>query len=127
MKLNLTCWWYNNSLAGFSIRFYVAGKSFGKGGEGKNLRRRRNLAPVSEKFWNLGLLECIFSILEQKLECLNRTQTSLNFVCFLLLFSDNIQRKVGGKLREIASEFLQPPALIENPGWGKIASLPITT
>ena len=28
---------------------------------------------VLEKFWNLGLLECISSILEQKLECLNRT------------------------------------------------------
>ena len=33
---------------------------------------------ILEKLWNLGLLECISSILEQKLECLNGTQTSLN-------------------------------------------------
>ena len=32
-----------------------------------------------EKFWDLGLLVCISSILERKLECLNRTQTSLIF------------------------------------------------
>ena len=36
-----------------------------------------------EKFWNLGLLECISSILEPKLEYLNRTLTSLNFDVFL--------------------------------------------
>ena len=32
-----------------------------------------------EKFWDLVLLVCISSILERKLECLNRTQTSLIF------------------------------------------------
>ena len=101
LRLNLTCWWYNYSLAGFSITFLVGGKSFGKGGEGKNVKRRHNLAPVSGKYWNLGHLECIFSILEQKLECLNRTQTSLNFGFFLfgdstwILYLNwgNIQRK----------------------------------
>ena len=42
------------------------------------------------------------SILEQKLECLNRTQTSLNFG----FLRSNFQRKVAE----------MPPALIENPG-----------
>ena len=60
-------------------------------------RRRENLVPQAqparakstsykegigacplETFCNLGLLDCISRILEQKLECLNRTQTSLN-------------------------------------------------
>ena len=36
-----------------------------------------------ENFQNLGLLEYISSILEQKLEFLNRTQTSLNFGFFI--------------------------------------------
>ena len=31
-----------------------------------------------ETFCNLGLLDCISRTVEQKLECLNRTQTSLN-------------------------------------------------
>ena len=44
-----------------------------------------------EKFENLSLLECISSILEQKLECVNRTQTSLNFG----FLGSNFQRKVG--------------------------------
>ena len=53
---------------------------------------RKKLTPVSravqvhalpEKFWNLDLLEYISSILEQKLEFLNRTQTSLNFGFFI--------------------------------------------
>ena len=35
------------------------------------------------QFSNLGLLPCISSILKQKLEFLNRTQTSLN-LAFLL-------------------------------------------
>ena len=39
--------------------------------------------PPLENFWNLDLLEYIFSILEQKLEFLNRTQTSLNFGFFI--------------------------------------------
>ena len=48
----------------------------------------------SASYWGLGLglLKCIFSILKQKLECLNRTQT-LNFG-FLVFF---FQRKVGGE------------------------------
>ena len=41
---------------------------FTKGGPG---------ACPSEKFWDLGLLKYISSIVERKLECLNRTQTSL--------------------------------------------------
>ena len=36
-----------------------------------------------ETFCNLGLLDCISRILEQKLECLNRPQTSLNNFGFL--------------------------------------------
>ena len=36
-----------------------------------------------ENLWDLGLLEYISSILEQKLEFLNRTQTSLNFGFFI--------------------------------------------
>ena len=46
-------------------------------------------AQVLEKLWNLGLLEilCFYSILEQKFEFLNRTQTSLN--CLAFLFSDS--------------------------------------
>ena len=48
------------------------------GGEGQNLRQRCNLqVRVYRK-----LLECISSILEQKLDCLNRTQTSLKFGFF---------------------------------------------
>ena len=47
-----------------------------------------------QKFWNQGLLKWISSILEQKLECLKRTQTSLNFSFFV----GNFQRKVGGEL-----------------------------
>ena len=61
--------------------------------------RWKKLAPVSravqgltpppppptplENFWNLGLLQYISSILEQELEFLNRTQTSLNFGFFI--------------------------------------------
>ena len=39
-------------------------------------------APL-ENFWNLGLSQYISSILEQELEFLNRTQTSLNFGFFI--------------------------------------------
>ena len=46
-----------------------------------------------EKFLNLGLLECISSFLKQKLECLNRTQKSLNFD----FLEGNFQRKVGSE------------------------------
>ena len=51
-------------------------------------QKRKKLAPQawlgsaeSESYCGLGLglLKCIFSILKQKLECLNRTQTLLNF------------------------------------------------
>ena len=72
----------------------------------KNLHHRGNLqvlkVQVTSGVWghgpwqkclNLGLLECISGTLEQKLECLNRTQTSLNFgFC-----GGHFQRKVGGK------------------------------
>ena len=48
------------------------------GGEGQNSRQRCNLrVRVYGK-----LLECISSILEQKLDCLNRTQTSLKLAFF---------------------------------------------
>ena len=40
------------------------------------LGRIRLEACLLEKFWNLGLLECISSIPEQKLECFNGRQTS---------------------------------------------------
>ena len=40
--------------------------------------------PPLENLWNLGILEYISSILDQKLEFLNRTQTSLNFDFFFL-------------------------------------------
>ena len=67
----------------------MGGKSLGVGGEGKNMRVTRGL---QEKFINLGLSECISSFLEQKLECLNRTQEkSLNFD----FLEGNFQRKVG--------------------------------
>ena len=46
-----------------------------------------------QKFWNLDLFKWISSILKQKLECLKRTQTSLNFS----LFVSNFQSKVGGE------------------------------
>ena len=58
----------------------------------QQLWSRKKLTPVSravqvhalpENFWNLDLLEYISSILEQKLEFLNRTQTSLNFGFFI--------------------------------------------
>ena len=39
--------------------------------------------PSLENFFNLGLLDYISSILEQKIEFLNRTQTSLNFGFFI--------------------------------------------
>ena len=39
--------------------------------------------PPPENLWNLGVLEYISRILEQKLELLNRTQTSLNFGFFI--------------------------------------------
>ena len=39
-----------------------------------------------EKCSDLGLLECISSILKQKLECLNRTQTSLIFGFWGVIF-----------------------------------------
>ena len=48
-------------------------QSFGVGGEGKNVRQRHGFL---ENVWNLGILECISSIQEQILECLNGTQTS---------------------------------------------------
>ena len=63
---------------------------------------------VLEKFWNLGLLQCISTIQEQKLGCLNRT---LNFA----FFGGNFKRKAGGEFMWIASKFCQPLALIENP------------
>ena len=50
-----------------------------------------------ESFCNLGLLDCISRILEQKLECLNRTQTSLNNFGFFGSFFFS-QRIVGGGL-----------------------------
>ena len=55
-------------------------------------QRLKKVTPVSraaqahslpENFWNLDLLEYISSILEQNLELLNRTQTSLNFGFFI--------------------------------------------
>ena len=45
-------------------------------------RKEKLMAKVQvseKKNCNLGLLQCISSILEQKLECLDRKQTSLNF------------------------------------------------
>ena len=57
-----------------------------------------------KNFENLGLLECMSSILEQKSECLNRTQT-LNFVFFIQEASSC----------EMPTKFCRPPALIENP------------
>ena len=65
----------------------------------------------------------IFSSLKQKLECLNRTQTLLNFGFFFSASVHEYSFKTGviskGKWVasscEIASEFRQPPAHIENP------------
>ena len=75
------------------------------------------MAPVSEKILKSGSLRMHFSILEQKLEWLNRTQTSLNFVFFFYsVTAHEYPKESGSKLREIAGEFRQPPALIENPG-----------
>ena len=42
----------------------------------------------------MGILECISNILEQKLECLNRTQISSNYFGF---FGSYFQRKEGGE------------------------------
>ena len=46
--------------------------------------------PVSSDKWKVPF-QCISSILEQKLEYLNKTQLSIKF-CFL---GNNYQRKVG--------------------------------
>ena len=64
-------WW-------FSIRFWVGGRSFGDGGERKQ-NSRQSCKFLKKYNWNLGLLQCISSILEQKLECLDRKKTLLNF------------------------------------------------
>ena len=68
------CYECSHWLSGFSVRFEGGGKTFGVG------RGRKCLHLFVGCFWNLGLLEYIFSILEQNLEVLNRTQTLLNFV-----------------------------------------------
>ena len=93
-------------LSRVSIRFCLGGKSFGVGGEWKKLTQRRKFV---EKGYNLGLLECISSILEQKLKCLNRTQITI-----LFLNRGNFQRKVGGQFMWNCREFRRPLALIEN-------------
>ena len=67
------CYECSHWLSGFSVRFEGGGKTFGVG------RGRKCLHLFVGCFWNLGLLEYIFSILEQNLEVLNRTQTLLNF------------------------------------------------
>ena len=54
-------------------------------------------------------LECISSILEQKLECLNRTQTSLNFGSFGVISKE---KQVGSSC---SADFAGLRALIENP------------
>ena len=57
-----------------------------------------------KNFENLGLSECMSSILEQKAECLNRTQT---------LHSGFFTQEASSC--EIPTKFCRPPALIENP------------
>ena len=75
-------------LSSVFIKVLLGGKSFGVGGDGKKLapsQASRGVwghAPLV-KFWNLGFLECISSILQQKWEFLNRTQTSLSFGFFI--------------------------------------------
>ena len=54
----------------FSIRFSVVGKSFGVGREGKILKP----GPLRMHFQHSGA----------KLECLDRTQASLNYLAFLI-------------------------------------------
>lgn len=87
IKLNLTCWWYNYSLEGFSTRFYAGGKSFGKGGEGKNLRRShrlllKTLAEGNSLSSNNYLTICSF------LQGDVGNQGNLNAFCFLHFFHD---------------------------------------
>ena len=69
-------------------------------------QKRKKLAPQawlgsaeSESYWGLGLglLKCIFSILKQKLECLNRTQTLLNFGFLGSFFPKKSRRRVHVK------------------------------
>ena len=71
--LTFVCYECSHGLSGFSVRFKGGGKTFGVG------RGRKCLHLFVGWFWNLSLLEYIFSILEQTLEVLNRTQTLLNF------------------------------------------------
>ena len=75
-----------------------------------------------KKFSNLGLFECISSILEQKLECLNRTLTSLNSGFYSVTAHEYSfktraisKEKEAASSGEIAAEFHRPPPLIENP------------
>ena len=58
-----------------------------------------------EKFWNLGFLKCISSILEQKFDCLNRTQASLNFGFFIQWQNMNTLFKLGNFQRKVSGEF----------------------
>ena len=84
LRLNLTCWWYNYSLAGFSITFLVGGKSFGKGGEGKNVKRRHNLAPVSGKILKSGPLRMHFQHSRAKIRVFEQNTDIIKFWLFFI-------------------------------------------
>ena len=75
------------------------------GGEGQNSRQRCNLrVRVYGK-----LLECISSILEQKLDCLNRTQTSLKLAFFSVTAHEySIQTGVISKESRLQVRVKQP-------------------
>ena len=117
---NYRCVQYAGLISGFSVRLQlVGGKNFGAGRQGKNLRQRHNSQALKvrvsmgdpgatplETFWYLGLLECISSILDQNLEYLKRTQTSLTFG---FLFGDStwiLYLNWGIFQKRVGSEFM---------------------
>ena len=76
---------------GFSIRFYVAGQLWSRW---RRKKTRSKGASWWKKVCNLGLLDCISSILEQKLECFQEQTTDITI---LFLNWSNFQRKVDGE------------------------------
>ena len=58
---------------------------------------------------SMGILECISNILEQKLECLNRTQIAYQILAFLRVIS---KEKKAASSCEIAGKFLRPPVVL---------------
>ena len=95
----------------FSIRFSVVGKSFGVGREGKILKP----GPLRMHFQHSGA----------KLECLDRTQASLNYLAFLMsdstwiLYSNwgNFQRKVGRKFTWYSPRISPTTSSYWKPWW----------